>query len=164
MWISAPEVQAETFRLPGIGADRPQKLELGPCENIPGSQDNCVRALACMGRDGVWFDGQALGWDAGDIVGQLSTGEACIGTWRAQAVAGMGLVTMTCEGGLTARLLYHSFDSETGTAEGTGIDSKGRRIRGWSGLAVLDYLEKTTGKVATLPCGGGDGSGDVPIS
>lgn len=97
------------------------------------------------------------------MLGQLSTGEPCAGTWTSQGIAGTGWSKLTCGDNLRAQVIYHTLHNDTGTVEGTGIDSRGRRIKAWSGLAVLEFLERETGKVDTLPCGSGGGSSDVPI-
>ncbi|MGR3502009.1 hypothetical protein [Pseudaestuariivita sp.] len=162
--ITATAPEAETLSVPGLTPDTPPKLDLGPCENAPYSQANCVRVLACIGHEGVHFDGQARGWDTGEVLGQLSTGAPCAGTWTSGGLFGTGHSILTCEGGMRAQVLYHTLHNETGTVEGSGIDSLGRRIQVWTGLNVLEFLEKETGKLATLPCGTGRNQVDVPIS
>ena len=153
---------AQTIELPGIGA-KPETLELGPCEGNPYSPSNCVRVLACLGSEGLWFDGQAHGWDTGDVVGQLSTGQPCAGSWSSNGLFGTGFSSMECAGGLSARVLYHTLHNETGTVEGSGVDSQNRKVRVWTGLSVLEFLEKETGKPNALPCEDGSGGGTIPI-
>lgn len=152
----ATGMDAQTLSLPGLS---PQQDTPAPaCDNLPNSQDNCVRVLACMGDQGVYFDGQARGWDTGGIIGTLSNGATCAGSWTSDGWGGTGLAQMACGNGLTADVIYYSQDGETGTTIGHGRDSLGRSLRVWSGTNVLAFLTKDG--TASLPCG----SGPIPIS
>ncbi|MEM7711025.1 MAG: hypothetical protein AAF264_09830, partial [Pseudomonadota bacterium] len=127
------------------------------CENIPYDQANCVRVLACIGEDGLWFDGEARGWDAGTVTGQISDGTTCEGTWDLEGPGGAGQSRLACNGGLEIGVIYTQQHNETGTVIGSGIDSLERPIRVWSGLHVLRFLTPDGRVEARLPCG------DVPI-
>jgi hypothetical protein len=152
--VLATQGTAQTLSLPGLSPEK------GPaaCDNIPFSQDNCVRVLACIGDAGVYFDGQARGWDAGPVTGVMSTGVTCSGEWRSDGPAGTGLSSLACSDQSRADVVYYSQDNETGTVIGQGLDSRGRYIRVWSGTNVLDFLTED-GETA-LPCV----QGDIPIS
>lgn len=129
------------------------------CENIPHSQENCVRALACVGDQGLYFDGQATGWDEGLIQGQLSDGTQCGGNWDSRGPMNTGRAILQCDDGTDITVLYYTQDSETGTVTGAGEDTKGRKIRAWSGNRVLDFLRDGTNEPA-LPCA----AGPIPLS
>ena len=140
-----------TLSVPGLSPDTP-KLALPPCENTQ-DDDNCARLLACVGQDGLWLDGQARGWNTGTLAAQRSDGVVCAGTWAAdQGPFGTGTARMECADGTTARAIYYSQDSLTGTAIGRGVDSTGRAIRAWSGQNVLKFLGDGDVNAAKLPC------------
>lgn len=154
-WACAPLALAEeALQLPGIGAapQPPAATALPACETDLYSENNCVRVLACVGDEGLWLDGQARGWNSGTILGVISDGTPCAGTWTADGPLGFGLAEATCEDGVTIEAVYTSRDDETGTAIGTGRDSLGRQIRAWSGLYVLEFLRDGE-DVPKLPCG-----------
>ncbi len=79
---------------------------LGVCKNVPYSQKNCLRVLAYVGDQGLYFDGQAHGWDAGAVYGYLSDDTYCEGNWTSDGPLGMGLSTATCENGVSIEVLY----------------------------------------------------------
>lgn len=139
---------------------RPLHAETAACENIPDGQKNCVRVLACIGDQGLYFDGQARGWDAGRVAGTISNGTACTGTWTADGPLGMGMGKMTCSGGLEVGVLYYNQDNATGTVIGRGSDSLGQPVQIWSGQNVLSYLTPDGAVSPRLPCM----SGPIPMS
>jgi hypothetical protein len=114
-----------------------------------GEADNCVRVLACVGDDGLWFDGRAVGWDRGTIAGELSDGSVCTGTWR--YTGGITSETfVSCDNGMEAAVLAIAQDLATGTTIGEGRTKGGRRISAWSGKYVMDFLG--AGGRPELPC------------
>lgn len=116
-------------------------------------QDNCNRVVACVGDDGLWFNGRAFGRGSGAFSGLLSDGTACHGTWTARNFLGLGQADVTCADGQRGRVFYTYQDEFTGTALGQGQMTDGRTIRMWSGTNVLGFLKGQTGApVATLPC------------
>jgi len=121
------------------------------CENVPFDTANCVRVLACVGDSGLYFDGQAHGWDTGTVSGALSDGTACSGTWDSTGLPGTS--EMTCDDGTQIGVVYTTIDNTTGTVIGGGSDSQGRRIEGWTGTKVLEYLTPDGRVDAELPCG-----------
>lgn len=151
---SAP---AQTLSVPGLDGQSPAP---SACSNIPYSQDNCVRVLACIGDAGLWFDGEALGWNQGAVRGRISDGSGCTGKWRSDGPMGTGLATLECDSGLAADVVYTTQDNETGTVSGIGRDNSGRAIRVWSGENVLDFLTPRGSVGAELPCE----AGPIPIS
>jgi len=133
----------------GGGATAQAHTSCAPAED----QSDCVRVVACVGEEGLWFNGRAFGRGAGDFSGALSDGTACTGTWMSRNFLGLGQADVACENGMTGRVYYTYQDSYTGTALGQGLANDGRRIRIWSGTNVLAYLRGQTGEpVATLPC------------
>ena len=127
MLLAAP-VAAEEARLPELSGPR-AALEARVCENVPYLQANCVRVLACVGSDGLWFDGEARGWDTGGIRGVTSEGTAYTGTWDSRGFGGVGIGELTCQDGMTADVVYTSQDPETGTVIGAGRTDDGRQVK-----------------------------------
>lgn len=132
------------------GSDAP-KLDLPAC-TITGDANSCSRTLACIGEEGLWFDGQARGFNRGTLVGQRSDGVVCAGTW-AYGALGTATANLECDDGLTGHVMYFTEDGRTGTGIARGIDSSGRIIKAWTGDKVLEFLGKTGEVTATLPCG-----------
>ncbi|MCC1491001.1 hypothetical protein [Cognatishimia sp. F0-27] len=123
------------------------------CVLIPGSQQSCARVLACIGVQGLYFDGGAYGWDSGVVLGLRSDGVPCAGEWTSGGLFGSGNARLECEDGLTVGAIYYSQDPQSGTAIGRGTDSMGRGIIAWSGENVLKYLTAEGAPSAALPCG-----------
>ena len=134
--------------------------DYGACRTIPGSPDNCVRAVACVGDQGLTFDGQARGWDQGSIAGQLSDDTSCTGTWSSDGPFSTGIATLLCAGDLTIDVIYYNQDNATGTTIGRGMDSRGRAVQAWTGRNVLKFLTPDGQAIAMLPCA----SSAIPIS
>ena len=61
----------------------PQNLSAQSATHCPMTADdaNCVRVVACIGDEGVWFNGRAFGRGEGTFSGTTSTGLMCEGTW-----------------------------------------------------------------------------------
>ena len=150
----------ETLNLDGHAPKFDLESTLPVCENIPYEQANCVRALACLGSEGVYFDGQAHGWDTGVVIGFLDDGTPCTGEWVAGGANIPGRASLICENDVEANVLYHTLDNETGTVIGSGLDSLGREITVWSGEKVLQFLTGPDDDTPVLPCG----PAPIPIS
>jgi hypothetical protein len=155
--FTALSVCAQQLTVPGLSLDIPAAPL---CENHPYEQSNCVRVLACIGSDGLYFDGQARGWDQGTVTGHTSTGTACAGHWQSDGFMGSGTSQMKCADESTVNVLYYTQDNETGTVTGRGMDSYARSIIVWTGENVLDYLTPEGSPGALLPCG----PTSIPIS
>ncbi|MEM6308521.1 MAG: hypothetical protein AAF754_00615 [Pseudomonadota bacterium] len=144
---------AENLHVPGLSPDNSDSgLNLPPCILNSGSQDSCARTLACIGSNGLWFDGQARGWNSGTLVGIRSDGVPCAGTWAYGSLIGSASAKFECKDGLSARAIYYAQDDETGTGIARGIDSKGRFIRAWTGKNVLQFFGQSDVERAKLPC------------
>lgn len=114
-----------------------------------GTADNCVRVLACIGDEGLWFDGRAIGWNRGTIAGELSDGSICTGRW---AYTGdiANETHVSCDNGMEAAVIAIAQDPETGTTIGEGTTADGARVTAWSGRYVTDFLG--AGGTPALPC------------
>ena len=156
IWLLAHGAHAQTLTVPGL-TDEPTE-QASTCKNVPYSTSNCVRVLACVGDGGVYFDGEARGWDTGSVTGYLSNGPTCTGTWTSNGLGGTGLSSLTCDGGIRVDVIYFNQDNETGTVIGSGRDSLGRNLRVWTGENVLAYLSSSG--APALPCA----AGAIPIS
>ncbi|PRY92736.1 hypothetical protein BCF33_1590 [Hasllibacter halocynthiae] len=121
-----------------------------PCEADAGAGDPCSRVLACIGTEGEWFDGRALGWNEGTLEGALGSGAACTGRW-AYVSGGAAAAEILCEDGMEGTVSYFAQDGPTGTGLGYGATSDGRRIEAWTGENVLGFLAGKDG-VPRLPC------------
>ncbi|WP_212744719.1 hypothetical protein [Parasedimentitalea maritima] len=122
------------------------------CVNIVGSQKNCVRVLACIGESGLYFDGVALGWDAGRLKGLTSAGAQCDGWWTTGGILGTGTAKLRCTDGMIADVFFYSQDNLTGTVIGRGKDSENRILHVWSGKNVLQFLTGPNGQ-PRMECG-----------
>ena len=151
---------SDTLNLEGFSPESDPQSSLPVCENIPYDKANCVRALACLGVDGTYFDGQAHGWDTGIVIGYLDDGTSCEGNWIAGGPDTPGRASLVCENDIEANVLYHTLDNETGTVIGSGVDSLGRDITVWSGEKVLQFLTGPEDDTPVLPCG----PAPIPIS
>ena len=156
--LSSPAV-SETLIVPELAPDGSLLDGFPDCSAMPYDQANCVRILACLGDDGVWFDGQARGWDQGTLTGLTSDGAACAGTWDSGQPSEPGRSNFECSDGTVGSVTYTTRDGETGTVIGSGSDNKGRSLRVWTGLFVLDFLRGENQR-PELPCG----AEAIPIS
>lgn len=135
--------------------DAPPPQALPACETT-NAQNNCVRLLACIGREGRWFSGRSFGRGAGTLAGTTNDGVACTGDWISRNRLGVGQADVSCDDGMAVRVFFTYQEHYTGTTIGRGLSNTGAFVKAWSGLHVLDYLEEETGKVNTLPCGPDD--------
>lgn len=150
----------DRITLDGLDRRTDARSTLPACENVPYDTANCVRALACLGSEGVYFDGQAHGWDTGVVIGFLNDGTSCTGDWVAGGPNAPGRANLTCDNGVEAEVLYHTLNNETGTVIGSGIDTQGREVTVWSGDKVLQFLTGPDDDTPVLPCG----PAPIPIS
>ncbi len=145
-------------------AAQAQDVTHAPACPMTGDQANCVRVLACIGMEGLWFNGRAFGQGAGTVAGLLSDGAECVGRWKSRNVLGLGQADVTCDNGLQVTVYYYLQDSYTGTVLGNGRTNRGELVRAWSGDKVLEYLsdpDHPEGENRVfLPCG----SEPIPIS
>lgn len=126
--------------------------KLPPCKNTPEKGQPCVRVLACIGNEGVYFDGQARGEGVGIILGRTNRGQQCSGHWGAHKQLGAGRARLKCGDGSQFHLNFAARDGATGTTISAGKDSHGRMIRAWSGANVLHFLDQGD-DMPSLKCG-----------
>lgn len=120
-----------------------------------------MRILACIGDQGRWLYGRALGRGQGSLTGQISDGATCQGEWTSRNVLGLGQADVTCSDGMQVTVIYFYQDEYTGTARGQGISNRGDKVLAWSGAHVLDYFRNgRPDGTAALRCG----EHDIPIS
>ena len=60
---------------------------------------NCVRVVACIGDEGVWFNGRDFGRGEGTFSGTTSTGLMCEETSMSSNTFGLGQANVKCEDG-----------------------------------------------------------------
>ncbi len=144
-------------------AAQAQDVTYAPACAATGDQAHCVRVLACIGMEGLWFNGRAFGQGAGSVAGLLSDGAGCAGRWKSRNALGLGQAVVTCDNGLEVTVLYYIQDDYTGTVLGSGRTNRGELVRAWSGTKVLEYLrdpDHPEGENRVfLPCG----SEPIPI-
>ncbi len=119
------------------------------CEQT-GGPDSCSRVLACVGDDGLWFDGRAIGWNSGTVAGELSDGTVCTGEW-AYTSSNVAETFVRCDDGMEAFVVTTAQDPTTATSIGEGLTSDGRRVTVWTGANVLQFLRGDSGE-PELPC------------
>ncbi|WP_420585694.1 hypothetical protein [Ruegeria sp.] len=119
------------------------------CVPDPSKGANCVPILACLGQDGVYFTGRAVGWNSGTFAGQSSAAFACFGEWLSQGSFGLGEAKITCDNALTGRAFFTYQHPETGTATGLGFLSNGEPFRVWTGFNVEQFLLNEYGDINT---------------
>lgn len=147
------------FLLPALLATSAH-AQTGPCRNIPYSAQNCVPVLACVGDQGLFFEGRAFGWGEGRVSGFISDDTFCEGTWAANGPSEPGTSALNCTDGTDIDVLYYTQDNATGTVVGEGEDSRGREILAWTGENVKQFLTGPDAFGPALPCV----QGDIPIS
>ncbi len=126
------------------------------CDHASNKSD-CTPVYACIGEQGEWFKGQALGQTKGSITGKLASGANCTGKWNA---SGAGKFDLTCTNGTYMQVYYTENDPATKTAIGQGISMDGRFVQGWSGKDVETFFtDPLSSQRGTLICG----SNEVPL-
>lgn len=124
------------------------------CRTSQGTGANCVPFVGCLGENGSFFTGRAIGWDKGTLAVRSSTGAFCSGDWVARNFLGVGQANISCDDG-THGIAYFTYqDPETGTATGHGLMSNGAKLTVWSGQNIRQFLADTSGTVNdNLICG-----------
>ena len=153
--FTAAPAAADQLTVPGL-TPKAMPQDAAHCFTT-GDANNCARTLACIGTDGLWFDGQARGWGEGIITGKLSDGTPCKGRWKYRERVNIASAYLSCEDGTKGTAIFHAQDSLTGTGIGRGMDNRGRVVRIWSGQNVTRFLTPEGQLVVHLPCG------DTPI-
>jgi hypothetical protein len=121
-----------------------------PACEMTGGGDSCSRVLACVGEDGLWFDGRAIGWNTGTVAGELSDGTVCTGEW-AYTSSHTAETYVRCDDGMEVVVVTVSRDPSTATSIGKGTTSDGRSVMVWTGGNILQFL-RGDGDEPALPC------------
>ncbi|MFB2593418.1 hypothetical protein ACEYYB_01080 [Paracoccus sp. p4-l81] len=95
----------------------------GGCATTDGT-DNCVRVLGCIGDQGRWFDGTAIGRGHGTLTATTSDGITCTGSFDQQTGL-YGTAEADCADGTRMTVMFLYQDSYTGTALGHGQTDTG---------------------------------------
>ena len=132
----------------------PGRTEEIPCDLVPGDTSSCVRFIACWGEQGRWLDGQAYGWDQGNLHAVANDGVVCEGKWTTLSGFGGGRADVFCDDGNRVSVLYFSQDPATGTVSGRGMANTGEIVEGWSGEHVLEFFrDGNPAAEAVMQCG-----------
>jgi hypothetical protein len=94
----------------------------------------CTPVGACLAGTEVLFQGQSFGRFKGPVVGKLSTGHVCEGTWSVNVVSREGQSDVSCTNGLDIKVRYVRVDRSSGTIFGIGKTQMGQTVAAWSGL------------------------------
>ncbi|MGP9803697.1 hypothetical protein [Paracoccus sp. NSM] len=133
---------------PALADDMPQLCPLRSDDS------SCSRVVACLGDEGRWFHGRALGRGRGEVLGVTSDGAQCRGQWAERGLLGLGQASVTCQDGTEVGVLFTYQDRFSGTATGRGTTRDGTAVQVWAGQHVLSWLESETGRpLGLLPCG-----------
>jgi hypothetical protein len=131
-----------------------------PCEVTP-DETSCSLNFACLGDQGRWYQGRAIGRGTGVLDGVTSDGAKCSGTWTNSNAASVGQADFSCDDGTTGTAYYFLQDGYTGTAIGRGMTGKDEPIQAWSREHVIEFLKKgSLDGQARLQCG----EYSIPIS
>lgn len=131
-----------------------------PCEVTP-DETSCSLNFACLGDQGRWYRGRAIGRGTGVLDGVTSDGATCTGVWTNSNAAGVGQADFACGDGTAGTVYYFLQDGYTGTAIGKGKTVKGEAVEAWSGEHVIEFLKKgSLSGQAQLQCG----AFSIPIS
>ena len=102
---------------------------------------NCSTFVACIEDTGEYFKGVSFGTEAGPLAAKSVTGAICTGEW-ARGPSGVGVAKFTCDDGRSGSSVYKWFESESGTAVGTGEFADGAEARFWSGNNLERYFRE----------------------
>ena len=98
----------------------PHNLSAQSATHCPMTADdsNCVRVVACIGNEGVWFNGHVFGRGEGTFSGTTSTGLMCEGTWMSRNAVGLGQADVMCKDGRKGRV--YTYQDEYTHSGGSG--------------------------------------------
>ncbi len=126
---------------------------------LAGQGEACEQILACIGDDGRWFRGEAIGrGPVNDVLGTLDNGIICSGQRMRFNKILSGSVKLTCEDGTQTTVEYEIPFLETDFDYGTGRaqTKNGRAVQLWVGQDLVTSLRRESGGIVSLlPCPGG---------
>jgi hypothetical protein len=103
-------------------ANRPEPEQLtlaSPCDGNS-TDRHCAPMVGCIAGSDTVFTGRADGYFKGRIVGQLSTGAICSGTWGANATQSGGSGHATCDDTTEFTVRFHSYNRDKWVVVGKG--------------------------------------------
>ncbi|WP_298915847.1 hypothetical protein [uncultured Roseobacter sp.] len=110
------------------------------CQSDVGASEVCVPFVGCVGEQGDFFTGRALGRTEGTLAVETSGGVICSGDWIPRNFLGVGQANFTCDDGKTGIAYFTYQDPRTGTATGNGLLSDGSKLLVWSGNNIRQFL------------------------
>ena len=123
--------------------------------------DACAAFVGCFTGSGTYFTGRAIGWNSGTLAAETSEGVFCTGTWQNTGGLKPPTASFECDNGESGLVVYTHQDPRTGTATGSGVTDRFRRVEIWSGNNIRQFLADETGEIdPKLMCG----DAEIPIS
>ena len=110
------------------------------------SEQPCDQILACIGTDGQWFSGIALGFGPlNSVVGTLDNGIVCTGQRMHYNKTLTGQITLECTDGTQGTVVYenHALHQTYGTGHAQLDD--GRAIEVWVAQDIKSALRVVSG-------------------
>lgn len=110
------------------------------CRFGVGVSEGCVPFVGCVGEQGDFFVGRALGRTEGTLAVQTNSGILCSGDWVPRNFLGVGQANFSCDDGRIGVAYFTYQDPNTGTATGNGLMSDGSKLKVWSGNNIRQFL------------------------
>lgn len=117
------------------------------CQELRDSSKVCVLFVGCLGENGAYFTGRALGCTEGTLAVQTSVGVFCSGEWVSRNFLGVGQASFTCDNEETGVAVFTYQDKRTGTATGQGMTSHDRKLKVWTGDNIRQFLAFQSGNI-----------------
>ena len=101
----------------------------------------CDHVLACIGMDGLRYDGVAIGnGPVNTIRGQLNTGVTCTATRMRFNKPYAGKITLSCDDGTRTMADYDAAYLGAGYSYGQSVTADGRHVRMWVAHDMMGAL------------------------
>ncbi|MBW4706883.1 hypothetical protein KX928_03685 [Roseobacter sp. YSTF-M11] len=110
------------------------------CQSDVGASEVCVPFVGCVGEQGDFFTGRALGRSEGTLAVETDSGTFCSGEWVPRNFIGVGQANFSCDDGRIGIAYFTYQDPRTGTATGHGLLSDGSKLRVWTGNNIRQFL------------------------
>ena len=106
----------------------------------------CDQILACIGTDGQWFSGIALGFGPlNSVVGTLDNGIVCTGQRMHYSKALTGQITLECADGSQGTVVYENHAPHQTYGTGHAQLDDGRAIEVWVAQDIKSALRVVSG-------------------
>ena len=119
----------------------PAPLTLTSLCNGTSADNHCAPFVGCIANSDVTFEGRANGYFGGDIVGTMSNGATCQGSWKATSPRS-GEAATNCGDGTSFTGSYLRKNSAEGYVVGKGATDAAQTV-----FAVSSSLAYRTGRV-----------------